>query len=265
MAHTNLNSYGVRLDVEIEDEALQPAVELILPPGWQPSEEFPEDGHFTLSGRADGAYSVLVDGAPIGTGLAADVAVHVLDAQLRVRVAALASDRIFVHAGVVALGKRALLLPGPSFCGKSTLVAALVSEGATYYSDEFAVLDETGSVHPYPRRLSLRTDGESYGDYASVETLGGRAGTGPARPALIAVTAYTPGERWKPQPHKPGFGALSLLTNAVPASERPEASIQAVSRAAADAQILKGNRGEAQETAALLMAALETAGASGGF
>ena len=36
-------------------------------------------------------------------------------------------------------------------------------------------------------------------------------------------------------------------------------------RAAADAQILEGNRGEAQETAALLMAALETAGASGGI
>jgi hypothetical protein len=237
---------------------------LILPPGWQLSAEFPEDGHFTLRGRADGAYAVFIDGAPIGTGLTADVAMHVLDAQLRIRIAALASDRIFVHAGVVALGKRALLLPGPSFCGKSTLVAALVSEGATYYSDEFALLDETGLVHPYPRRLSLRADGESYGDYTSVEALGGRAGTGPAHPALIAVTAYIPGERWKPQPHNPGFGALSLLTNTVPAQQRPEASLQAVSRAAADAQILKGNRGEAQETAALLLAALETAGTSGG-
>ena len=63
MSHTYLNSYGVRLDVEVEDEGLQPAVELILPPGWEPSEEFPEDGHFTVSGRADGAYAVLVDGA----------------------------------------------------------------------------------------------------------------------------------------------------------------------------------------------------------
>jgi hypothetical protein len=254
--HINLNSYGLRLDVEVEDEALQPAVELILPPGWEPSEEFPEDGHFTLGGRADGAYAVLVDGAPIGTGLAADVAVHVLDAQLRIRVAALASDRIFVHAGVIAVGARALLLPGPSFCGKSTLVAALVSEGATYYSDEYAVLDETGSVHPYPRHLSLRTDGQSYGDYASVETLGGRAGIGPARAALIAVTVYAPGERWNPQRHKPNFGALSLLANAVPANERPQASIQAITRAASDASVFEGKRGEAAETAALLIAAL---------
>jgi len=254
--HIYLSSYGLRLDVEVEDETLQPAVESILPPGWQPSEQFPEDGHFTLGGRADGAYAVLVDGAPIGTGLAADVAIHVLDAQLRLRVAALASDRIFVHAGVVALGDRALLLPGPSFCGKSTLVAALVSQGATYYSDEYAVLDKTGAVYPYPRHLSLRADWKSHGRYAAVETIGGRAGTRPARPALIAVTVYTPGEQWKPQVHASRFGAVALLTNTVPANDRPAASIQAVSRAAADAQVLEGKRGEAAETAALLMATL---------
>ena len=263
MAHIYLNSYGVRLDVEVHDAALQAAVDLILPPGWQPSDEFPEDGHFTLGGSADGAYSVSVDGSPIGTGLAADVAVHVLDAQLRVRIAALATSHIFVHAGVVALGKRALLLPGPSFCGKSTLVAALVAEGATYYSDEFAVLDDTGAVHPYPRPLSLRPEGESYGGYTEVNTLGGKAGTGPARPTVIAVTAYAPGEHWSPQLRKPGFGALSLLTNTVPANERPEASLQAVSRAAAGTLVLKGDRGDARETAALLMAALETTGSGG--
>jgi hypothetical protein len=260
--HTYLNSYGVKLDVEVQDEAVQPAVERILPPGWQPSEEFPEDGHFTLGPGANGHYNVLVDGIAVGTDLNADVAVHVLDAQLRARIAALARDRIFVHAGVVAVGERALLLPGSSFCGKSTLVAALVSEGATYYSDEFAVLDEDGTVHPYPRLLSLRTGDGRHGDYASVEELGGHAGTGPARPALIVVTRYEPGRRWEPRPHTAGFGALSLLTNAVPARPRPEATTQAVSRAAAGAQVMEGNRGEAQETAAMLMAVLEAAQAS---
>ena len=240
MPRTCLHSYGLRLEVEVDDEALQPAVESILPPGWRPSEEFPEDGHFTLGGRTDGAYTVLVDGVPVGQGLAADVALHVLDAQLRIRVAALANDRIFVHAGVVALGRRALLLPGPSFSGKSTLVAALVSEGATYYSDEYAVLDQTGAVHPYPRRLSLRPDWKSHGNYASVESLGGSAGTGPAQPALIAVIVYAPGERWSPESRKPQFGALSLMANTVPASVRPRASIQAVARAAAGAQVLEG-------------------------
>jgi hypothetical protein len=262
--HTYLNSYGVRLDVEVQDEALQPAVDQILPPGWQPSAEFPEDGHFTLSGGTNGTYDVWVDGVPLGTGLAADVAVHVLDSQLRARIAVLARDRIFVHAGVVAWSDRALLLPGPSFCGKSTLVAALVSAGAIYYSDEFAVLDQSGLVHPYPRPLSLRTGDGEHAEYATAEALGGRAGTNPARPALIAVTRYTPGAQWDPHGRKPGFGALALLTNAVPARPRTEATIEAVSRAAADAQVLEGDRGEAQETAAMLMAALEAAESTGG-
>jgi hypothetical protein len=256
VSHTYLVSYGVKLDVEVQDEALRPAVEQILPPGWRPSEEFPEDGHFTLSAGDNGTYDVIVDGVAVGTELAADVAVHVLDSQLRGRIAVLARDYIFVHAGVVALGERALLLPGPSFCGKSTLVAALVAEGATYYSDEFAVLDRDGFVHPYARPLSLRTGSQRYGDYAEVAALGGRAGTHPARPAFIVLTRYVPGTRWAPARRKPGPGALALLTNAVPARPRTEPTIEAVSRAAMGSQILEGDRGEAQETAAMLIAAL---------
>ena len=64
---------------------------------------------------------------------------------------------MFVHAGVVAVDGRALLLPGGSFTGKTTLVAALLRAGAQYGSDEYAVLDEAGLVLPaYPRPLSIR-------------------------------------------------------------------------------------------------------------
>jgi hypothetical protein len=255
--HTYIDTYGVKLDVEVQDEALQPAVERILPPGWQPSNDFPEDGHFTLSPGVNGSYSVSVDGAPIATDLAPDVAVHVLDSQLRSRVAVLAHDRIFVHAGVAAFAEQALLLPGTSFCGKSTLVAALVSAGATYYSDEFAVLDEHGLVHPYPRPLSLRSDDGERAGYATAETLGGRSGTAPIRTAMILITRYVPGAALDLQERTPALGALALLTNAVPARPRTEATLAAISRAAADAVVLEGDRGEAPEVAAMLKAALE--------
>ena len=69
-----------------------------------------------------------------------------------VHVANYAPDRVFVHAGVVAWRGRALVLPGTSFAGKTTLVAELVRAGAIYYSDEYAVLDEQGRVHPYSAR-----------------------------------------------------------------------------------------------------------------
>jgi len=61
-----------------------------------------------------------------------------------------ARRRVFVHAGVVAWQGRAVLIPGRTLSGKSWLVRALVRAGAEYYSDEFAVLDARGRVHPYP-------------------------------------------------------------------------------------------------------------------
>ena len=59
-------------------------------------------------------------------------------------------ERVFVHAGVVGWKGHAIVIPGRSRSGKTTLVAELVKAGAEYYSDEFAVLDAEGRVHPFP-------------------------------------------------------------------------------------------------------------------
>jgi hypothetical protein len=256
--HTYLEVHGVKLDVEVAAEELIPAVEAILPPGWEPSTDFPEDGHFVVAGSPEGGYEVLVDGTSVGLG-PADIAVHLLDAQIRGRIAAAAPNHIFIHAGVVGVDGRAILLPGPSFSGKSALAAALVLAGAIYYSDEYAVLDDDGRVHPYPRPLSLRGINERYGSYTTVEELGGKVGQEPLRPALIAVAHFKAGARWEPQRLPPSLGALRLLSNAVPARLRPEATMAAVRRAATDADTLEGDRGEARETAVLLLRELENA------
>lgn len=258
MHHTYLTSFGVKLDIEVQAEALKGVVELILPPGWEPLKEFPEDGHFTLRNGADGLFDVVTDGAPVATGVTADVAVHVLDSQIRNRIAVLAHDRIFVHAGTVAVDGYALLIPGTSFSGKSTLVAALVAEGATYYSDEFAVLDHRGMVHPYPRMLSLRTSEKVFRGYTTVETLGGRSGLTPATVSMICPTRFAIDTRWDPQRRNAGFGALALLANAIPARPRTDDTLTAVSRAAEDAVVLESDRGEAQETAELMLTMLRT-------
>ena len=68
--------------------------------------------------------------------------------RIELLVAAALPDRVAVHAGVVAFAGRAVVIPGPSHSGKSTLVQALVEAGATYLSDEFALLDEAGRVWP---------------------------------------------------------------------------------------------------------------------
>jgi hypothetical protein len=41
--------------------------------------------------------------------------------------------------------------------GKSTLTEALVAAGATYLSDEFAVVTAEGTVAAYPRRVTTRS------------------------------------------------------------------------------------------------------------
>ena len=78
------------------------------------------------------------------------------DRDLSMAVGAGARRRIFVHAGVVSFEDGAILIPGKSFSGKTTLVRALVSQGGAYYSDEFAVLDSRGRVFPWAEALSIR-------------------------------------------------------------------------------------------------------------
>lgn len=65
-------------------------------------------------------------------------------------------QRIMIHAGVVAWGTRVLLLPGRSMSGKSTLVEALCRHGASYWSDDLAVVHPEGRTSPYVLPLSRR-------------------------------------------------------------------------------------------------------------
>lgn len=66
------------------------------------------------------------------------------------------SDRLLLHAGVVAVDGRAVLLPAGMEAGKTTLVTALLRAGADYLSDELAALDPvTLEVAAYPKALSL--------------------------------------------------------------------------------------------------------------
>ena len=80
------------------------------------------------------------------------------------RLRALAVERrswlLTVHAGVVAFGDDCVLLPAAAGSGKTTLVAALVRAGATYFSDELAPLDpDTLAVAAAPLALTIKDGG----------------------------------------------------------------------------------------------------------
>lgn len=64
---------------------------------------------------------------------------------------------MMLHAGTVAFGDQALIMPGTPGSGKSTLSAALHLRGARLLSDEFGLVrPEKGDLLPMPRGIPLK-------------------------------------------------------------------------------------------------------------
>src|SRR3954454_11400347 len=152
-------AFGVPISVEVGSEELLTRVRAILPPGWRPCDRVPKEHRFTLRRRGGAIYRLEHPGESLAGGSDVDVALEVLDAELRAFTAMNAPEHIFVHAGVVALGDLAIVMPGPTFSGKTTLVTELIRAGALYYSDDLAAFDRDGLVHASPKPLSIPTYG----------------------------------------------------------------------------------------------------------
>ena len=68
------------------------------------------------------------------------------------------SDYYLIHAGVVAHDDKAILLPGSSGGGKTTLIAGLLKNGFRYLTDEIGIIDpHTLRVYPFPKPLNMKT------------------------------------------------------------------------------------------------------------
>jgi HprK-related kinase A len=101
-----------------------------------------------------------IDGRPVMYPLAERMAVPMLEWGMNWVVATRAHRFLLLHAAIVERHGRALLLPGASGAGKTTLCALLAARGWRLFSDEFAVIDpRSGRCRPMPRALSLKNDG----------------------------------------------------------------------------------------------------------
>jgi hypothetical protein len=257
-------SYGLRIGIRVNESELLARLPDHLPPGWKPANSPVVDRLYSLRAATTGRstavrnFNLLYAGAArlVRTRELEDV-FEPLESDLQMFVAEWARRRIFVHAGVVGWRGQAIVIPGTSYSGKSTLVAALVRAGATYYSDEYAVFDAQGRVHPYARKLSLRSEEPGSPERCEPETLGGRRGARPLPVGLVALSLYKAGARWRPRRLSPGQAALALLGNTVPARHRPDAVFAALHPSVTHAVALRGRRGEADETAAALLRTLD--------
>jgi hypothetical protein len=92
--------------------------------------------------------------------------VHIVDEDVRAiaiagvtAAAVLHSRRLCIHAGVLSHRGGALVIPGTSGHGKTTLVAALVQAGFGYLSDEVLALDRgDATLVPFARPLAIGAD-----------------------------------------------------------------------------------------------------------
>ena len=193
------------------------------------------DRRYALAGRRP--ITIDRDGHRLGGGSLRQVMV-LWRSDLAVWVAEHAHGGLFVHAGLVSYRGRAILIPGRSRAGKSTLVAALVRAGARCLSDEHAVLDGRGLARG-----------------SGLALIHSRAAR-PVRIALVVLTRYQPGAGWRPRRLEGGRALLEMLPHVVAARCRPAEALARLRAALAHAFVLSGPRGEARATAKALLAAL---------
>ena len=138
--------------------------------------------------------------------------------------------------------------------GKSTLVNELIKAGATYYSDEYAVCDARGRVHPYPKPLALRKEGDVLPKPVRAGTMPGRPVVKPLPVGLVVLTSYRSGARWRPRRLSHGRAVIELLNHTIPARMEPGRALATLKQVAAGALVLKGVRGEAGQMIDTLLA-----------
>ena len=234
MKTARFDCYGVPVELAADDGRTLARMIARLPPAAR-----------ARAGGASGAGKVRrfrlrapVDGA----------ALQAFESKLALHVAAHARELLFVHAGVVGWRGRAIVLPGRTHAGKSTLVAALVRAGATYYSDEYALVDADGRVWPYARPLSLR---RARGAVRVPPARLGRVGRAPLPIGLVVLCRFS--DRTRLLPLSPGRAVLALLQQTVAARAQAATAMARLARLATSAPIVAGTRGEARPFARALL------------
>jgi hypothetical protein len=255
----SFHAYGVKFKLHIPLALLSHLAWPILP-GAEFANGGGADAVLSVQGyrSAEGetCYEIAENSAIWGAVGSIEAAAAAVESWAQLTVATLAKDLIFVHAGVVRWKDRAVVVPGRSMSGKSTLVLSFVERGADYYSDEYAVFDSEGRVLPYWRLPKLRVASDQK---VATGLLGRTLGGAPPKPiplGWVLISGYDRGSRWQPRRLSCGRTLLGLLDNTVPLRSRPEQSVKFLAKAVKNAQGFEGTRGEAAEYADQVLASL---------
>lgn len=185
----------------------------------------------------------------------------ILESHIRMTVAEFADEFVFLHAGAVRYKDKAIIIPARSFSGKTTLVAELAKRGLEYYSDEYAVIDRDGFLHPFPKQLSMRGIISDYEQVdMDVEEFGGTKGEKPIIIGLILVSKYKKRSKFQPQIMSSGEGIIESIANSVSIRQNPEFVLKVLGIVVNQAKVIKTNRSEAKQFADKFLPYLEELG-----
>jgi hypothetical protein len=258
MASTGEFAFGIRafdflIRVECPGIEIRDALGAYLFPPLPRTESAPASPDICVRVELSGdGYRVEVDGRLAEFALtvqdAALAAVKALDKAVVLRLSALRA----VHAGALLIDGKALLLPGSSHAGKSSLVAELLRRGASHFSDEYALIDDNGMAHAYPRPLLLR-NGSPKQSLVLPKELNARFVTDPAPVGWVLALDYVPGASWKIHELSQSEAVLLLLRNTPHEMEKSPGMVDVFLGVAGRAKCFEGERGEAAEAAACVL------------
>jgi hypothetical protein len=246
-------AFGFRIGIRTNAPEFLPDLLERLPPGWRASKSQNAQWLYSLFSRPsranpDKVFHQLHTGPDLLTrGTDFPRIRDAFGTDLQVTLALGSPWRYFIHAGAVGWKGRTIILPGDAGTGKTRLTMALLQAGAALFSDEFAVLDRAGRVHPYPLPLRVKREGDLGSERIDAESIGGAPADRPLPLGLLLSTRFDPEGPGRLTKLSPGRAALEIMAHAVQARVRPNRVMEAAGRATRGALALKGRRGEAEE------------------
>ena len=250
-------AFGVSWEVRADDISAYHLLLDRLPPGASPTSSRATERTYAFrtlpSKSSDGEVSFLLtaDGRPLVRSSEPTDIAEAFEDDLKWLVAERSPRKVFLHAGVVGWRDRAILIPGGPKSGKSTLVRALVGCGATYYSDEYAVL-EGNMVQPFPARLPNWSAPGTSLSYWLDEFTNARV----PKPVPVGLVLFAPhqgGAVFKPRLLSRGHSILGMFKHAVAGQRQPERVLRALETISRRCNALEGARGDAHAAATYLL------------
>lgn len=250
-------AFGVSWEVQSDDSSAYHLLLDRMPPGAVPtsSRNMARTYRFrTVPPRAtenDESYMLLADGRPLVRSSDLSDVTQAFEDDIKWLVAERSPRKVFLRAGVVGWRDRAIVVPGGTRSGKSTLVRALMGCGATYFSDEYAVL-EGSVVQPYPSQTQNWTrPANSLGYW--LDEVGSAQTINPVPVGIILFAPYQSGAVFRPKLISRGKSLLGMFKHAVAAQRNPEQVLRALEAVTRRCNALEGVRGDAQTVASYLL------------